>query len=467
MKLVLVYTLLIFTLFSSYGQKQGNIWYFGDHAGLNFNNNPPTPLLNGQTLQFSEGCSSISDSSGSFLFYTNGIEIWNNQQQIMPNGDSLMGNVSSTQSSIIVPQPNSQEHFYVFTTDALEHQFQNGLRYSIVDMCLDNGKGDVISNSKNIPLVGTTSEKLICVRHSNGTDYWIITHKYNSDAFYSFKLTSSGIIDTVISHTGTPDSVGWGGQMVSYLNGQKIIYAMVTTFSYAKTLMLDFDASTGIVSNEQILSTGGCEWGIAISPDNSKLYTCSSCNGQLFQYDLNAGNLTAIITSKTFIAQNPYWRSFQLGPDNKIYISKTKAGNNGSDYITQIKNPNNLFPACNFTDSAIYLGGKNCALGLPNFIAGYNYSNTVVNCETGINEVGNKDISIKIYPNPAQQSFNIELPQQQNFSVVVFDVRGRKVVEIKNATGTIKVDCSSFSSGVYCVQAVNQRTVLTSKFIKE
>lgn len=30
-----------------YAQGEGNIWYFGNQAGLDFNTNPPTPLLNG------------------------------------------------------------------------------------------------------------------------------------------------------------------------------------------------------------------------------------------------------------------------------------------------------------------------------------------------------------------------------------------------------------------------------------
>src|ERR1700749_2004782 len=109
MKKILLIMLFIFSI-AIYAQKQGNIWFFGNHAGIDFNYTPPTVLLNGQTYftgyeQWNEGCSSISDSSGSLLFYTNGVKIWDRTQQVMPNGDSLIGNISSTQSSIIVPKP--------------------------------------------------------------------------------------------------------------------------------------------------------------------------------------------------------------------------------------------------------------------------------------------------------------------------------------------------------------------------
>ena len=47
MKLPLLFVILI-SLFG-YGQKQGNVWYFGTGVGLDFNNNDcvPTVLTNG------------------------------------------------------------------------------------------------------------------------------------------------------------------------------------------------------------------------------------------------------------------------------------------------------------------------------------------------------------------------------------------------------------------------------------
>lgn len=52
----------------------------------------------------------------------------------------------STQSSIIIPQPASSEYFYVFTVDDyFEDALRHGLSYSVVDICLDNGFGGVMS----------------------------------------------------------------------------------------------------------------------------------------------------------------------------------------------------------------------------------------------------------------------------------------------------------------------------------
>jgi hypothetical protein len=65
--------------------KQNNIWYFGDKAGLDFNTEPPTVLEDGE-INASEGCSVIADNNGNLLFYTDGITVWDKTHTAMPNG---------------------------------------------------------------------------------------------------------------------------------------------------------------------------------------------------------------------------------------------------------------------------------------------------------------------------------------------------------------------------------------------
>src|SRR5262249_16838704 len=80
-----------------YAKKEANIWYFGNYAGLDFNSGAPVVLNNSAMTSF-EGCGSIADTSGSLLFYTDGITVWNKNQEVMDNGTGLDGNLSSTQS---------------------------------------------------------------------------------------------------------------------------------------------------------------------------------------------------------------------------------------------------------------------------------------------------------------------------------------------------------------------------------
>lgn len=93
--------------------KRANIWYFGRNAGINFNNNPPTPLTDG-LLNTLEGCATICDTASQLLMYNDGSTIWNKNHQITPGAINLGGDNSSTQSGIFVPKPNTPNEIYVF-----------------------------------------------------------------------------------------------------------------------------------------------------------------------------------------------------------------------------------------------------------------------------------------------------------------------------------------------------------------
>ncbi|HYV94579.1 MAG TPA: hypothetical protein VE978_22590 [Chitinophagales bacterium] len=422
-------TFILLPLFC-FSQKQQNIWYFGDHAGVDFNSGIPVALTNGQTYLLdghAEGTAVICDSSGSLLFYTNGDKIWNRNQQIMLNGDSLLSSFSSTQSSLIIPKPGSDNLFYLFTTDAFYiHNLQYGFRYSTIDMCLDNSLGGVIPESKNILLLDTVCEKLTAIRHGYGTDYWVMVHKYFSDAFYAYRFTSSGIDDTVITHIGSvhhdncipvgPNpTVAAIGYMKASPNGKKLALVTVNTCDNIKELF-DFNDSSGVVSNFidldlQVDTFGG--YGLSFSPDNSKLYFTDTKN--VFQYDLNAGsgNPDSIRSSKTQVSPFTFYTNdasdaLQIGPDGKIYVAR-----GGKSFLAVINNPNQSGLSCNFQDSAVSLNNETCNLGLPNLIDSYSYSNSTIKCPSGVYEIENQD-NYFIYPNPFCQYAILEFKNPKN-----------------------------------------------------
>ena len=463
-------------------QKQGNIWYFGKQVGLDFNSGYPAVITNGQTYSPDgtsvEGTAIISDSSGTFLFYTNGMKIWNRNQQVMPNGDNLMGSFSSTQSALILPQPSSSRYFYVFTTDCFQNNLQNGLRYSVVDICLDSGSGDVIPNQKNIKLLDTVAEKVTAVRHANGIDYWIITHKYYSDAFYSYHLSSTGIIDTVISHIGSrhPDIASNQqfaaaiGELKASPNGNKLAIVNGNAGAYVISEYFDFDKNTGAISNWINLQTN-LAWqqqyyGISFSPDNSKLYIACSVNHQgVYQFNLNAGNGNAdsVIASRTNIATNNIgYYGLQLANNGKIYITKTGI----NMYLAIINNPNNPGVNCNFQDSAIYLNGDTCGFGLPNFIDSYNYSNTIDNCiMEGVNGVTISN-TFSISPNPFSSQTNITFNKETKHTTIkIMDMLG-KVIKTKNFTGKqLTIEKGDMQAGVYFVQVIDEKKNVVNRKI--
>ena len=198
----LILTFIFFSLNSLIvnAQNESANWFFGQRAGLNFNNGFPVPNVDGE-LSTAEGCASISSKLGDLLFYTDGITVWNKNHLIMANGTGLTGNGSSTQSAIIIPKPNSMSLYYIFTVDA--RGGLDGLRYSEVNMTLDNGLG-AITTTKNSLLLSSSTEKITAVESADGESVWVIGHKWESNQFVSYLVDSDGLNTTpVISAVGS------------------------------------------------------------------------------------------------------------------------------------------------------------------------------------------------------------------------------------------------------------------------
>jgi len=124
-------------------------WFFGSFAGLDFNSGSPVPLIGGQHIAL-EGGSTISDDNGNLLFYTDGSTVWNKNHGIMETGLLGSSKNTSTQDGLIVKNPGSTTHYYIFTLDHFDvGVLNNGLRYSEVDMSLNGGLGGVVPATKN------------------------------------------------------------------------------------------------------------------------------------------------------------------------------------------------------------------------------------------------------------------------------------------------------------------------------
>jgi gliding motility-associated-like protein len=375
---------LLFTLSICFGfsQNRSRNWYFGSNAGIQFNNAAtPTVLTNG-ALDTLEGCASISNNSGDLLFYTDGRTIWNRLHQIMPNGSGLLGDSSSTNSGLIIPQPGNNNLYYVFSLD--ENGKANGLRYSVVDMSLDNNLGDV-NAEKNILLYTPSTEKLTAITHSNGTDVWLISHRHQTNEFISHLITSSGInLTPIVSSIGSVpiNSADTVGAIKASPDGTKI--AMVS-FGLEIIEIFDLNNTTGIVSNIVTISKNDLGfsglinsfYGLEFSPSGSVLYVSAAETG-IFQFDLTNYNYNSILNSAILLpigSLNPISNKFgalQLGFDGKIY-----AANKNRLFLGVINSPETLGTGCNYNPDGIYLDGKICNFGLPPFIQSYFGANII------------------------------------------------------------------------------------------
>ena len=371
-----LFTLLfLFISNSVYCQSETDNWFFGLYAGINFSTGTPISLT-GSVMATTEGTAVISDAAGNLLFYSDGITVWNSMHLPMPNGTGLLGDVSATQSALIIKKPLSTNLYFLFTVD--DTGGVDGFHYSIVDMNLQGGLGDVTAE-KNIFIQNNVTEKLCAVTASNDTDVWVMVHDWGSDAFYAYLLTDTGFNFTpVITNAGSVHDASSIQNSVGYMKFSPDGNKLAAAIGYQDMAeVFDFDNQAGIVSDAITFNIGEHCYGIEFSSNSSKLYLThysnSTQNFYLDQFDLSAGTDSAIIASQDNIVvffDPDNVRALQLAKTGKIYVAKS-----GTPFLGVINEPNLAGALCYYADNVINIDaggfGNLCMLGFPNFVASY------------------------------------------------------------------------------------------------
>jgi hypothetical protein len=380
---------LIAASISGYSQKQAAHWFFGIDTHVDFNTSPPTVDT---TCGFAVGQgydtgSSMSDSDGNLLFYTNSEEVHDRTHQLMQNGSGLLGNRYCLGNSVILKKPGSQSIYYIFTA-GFEYPYvsyagSRGLRYSVVDMTLNGGLGALVS--KNVILFLNSTSRVAAVRHCNGNDFWVIAtepvnsnqNPYNSQQFKAFHVSSAGVnpvaVTTTLSPQLGPYYVHGTGDLKVSPTGKKI--ATDIWYGYANTsafLMADFDNASGSIQNQVILkyySAGAWHTGGEFSPDGSKLYhSMGNGYGNIYQWNLCAGSPSAIIAScDSVLAPVGNYGMMQTAPDGKIYVAPDWYGT----HLGIIHNPNLQIQQASFVHQGLAVPSGSIAYTLNNFVSSY------------------------------------------------------------------------------------------------
>jgi gliding motility-associated-like protein len=352
--------LILFVIFSIAASGQhDHIWYFGNRAGLDFRSGDPVALTD-SNLNTMEGCSAMTDATG-LLFYTDGVTVWNRNHAVMENGTGLKGGPSSTQSAIVVPKPGQANHYYIFTVDGVAGTMNDkGLNYSEVDMAANEGLGTVIN--KNIQLITPTCEKLSATLHANGTDIWIITHQWGTNAFYSYLVTPGGVSAPVISNAGVALNSLNTQHNTGYMRLSPQGNKLVMVNNQFNVQLFNFDNATGAVSNPDTLKTStDILYGAEFSPTGRFLYVSTS--RMILQYDVTAANVAA--TETVLLNTTIGMRAIKLGPDSKIYFNNNFPITNT---VSVINNPDVAGVECNLQEGVIPLSGRRTSGSLPSFM---------------------------------------------------------------------------------------------------
>lgn len=489
-------------------QKQATIWYFGKRAGLDFSSGSPRVLSN-SAMNTAGGSAVMCDAqSGALLFYTNGYRIWNRRHQPMPGDDPTypLDCPNGASQVAVAPVPGSPQRYYVFSLHPQpDREIDNlycisgasatdpwVLKYRMIDMDANEGDGRVITS--NVALAGDVTEKMVIVAHGNGRNYWLVAHQWDTNIFRAYSITAAGMGEPVETGIGSRhgsalnergDFSPFGdqktGQMKISPNGKKLAIALPSFegFNYPLELF-DFDNNTGKVSN--LINLGGVvnQYGLSFSPDNSKLYSQSysprfdarPVEG-IVQYDLNAGDSTALIASRmSILTGNPYtniddiapelYLSMQLAPDGKLYGVFARTGVYDSRRMVVIANPNAKGFDCQVNAVLFDFPVKDYWAGLPNFMDSY-FNNLPPLPDSGEDCT---EMDLILFPNPARRTVTLSsscgyVPAY----VEIIDCLGR-IVDTQYLAAN-KVEVTSLAEGLYVFRifGANQKPIVR-KLIK-
>lgn len=448
--LILTFFLLLPFYQNAQQVKRATYWNFATNVSVKIDCVPTS--LPGSALVSSEGSTTMSDLNGDLLFYSNGVNVWDKNNTLMPNGTGLHGDPSSQQSAIAVPDPANANGYYLFTTDAIwEHNAIWGVNWNYVDMTANGGNGDV--TSKNNQLSSEVQERIVAVRNASSTGYWIVVLKtfpgslssanqgYN--VFHAYEVTASGVNTTPVVSTTGPMLTWQSYGMFMSPQGNALVTVNAGTQSGLE--VYDFNNSTGVLNHRwEANITPFIGSGFAISQDGNVLYGCRST--VIVQLDLTAPTLAAFEASALQISPpGTKYRQLQLAPDCKMYAIPT-TGNS----LSVIDKPNVLGAGCGYSANAISLvaGSFGNTGTFPNF------------CASFFEEVCDNNLEFSLSGTDAGC--------MNDGSASVVNLQGQPPYSVLWSNGETTQTISNLSGGMYTVTVTDARCSLTdSIFINQ
>lgn len=358
-------------------------WHFGDSAGIHFVNGFADADTNG-VMNTQEASAAISDEQGNLLFYTDAYQVWNRFHEPMPNGIGLAGgnscsscgSNSNTNGVIIIPFPNDTNKYFIYYIAWIFPV--KGLNYSVVDMRLDSGRGDVILPINRLAHEFNYEEKITATKHANGKDWWLVTKRRTQSIFYSYLLKSDSIIDILADTIGfttagtSPNYIQ--GEMEFDLSGSRLVRVTGKTLPYiSESDFLRFDRCTGSFHNPEQINLGlrtSRLYGACFSPNGNIVYIASG--DSIFQFDLSANPIEA---SKYCVWTNPDYGNvwlgqMLLGQGNRVFVTTVNIVQSQpilqNQYLSVVNSPDSIGTASDFQPHSLWLGGRLSRTGLPN-----------------------------------------------------------------------------------------------------
>ncbi|MDB5281370.1 MAG: hypothetical protein JWO06_445 [Bacteroidota bacterium] len=494
-----IFVLLTFYSLSISAQKYDYHWVIGYSSFPNvdvvFTDTSADTLSKRRGVNMFLSQTSISDASGALQFYTNGGKIYDFQDSVMLNGDSLNygdgmmwnnnggGAYTAVEEVVRLPTESSGiwnlMHYYVeLQNNSYPYAFSWLIYQTRIDMNRNSGRGEVIFKNKTI-VQDTLGGYITACRHANGRDWWVLCSQASSNCFYELLVQPDTILEYGLQCMGSNYINGDGGQAAFSPDGTKFGWLD----GPVGVNLFDFDRCTGTLSNPlhfplyRNVDSDVIEYGLAFSPNSRYMYISQST--YIFQLDLQAADIWASLDTVGFYHAPPdsttspsSYFLLQLGPDGKIYV----CGANTMHWLHVINDPDKKGDSCNFINYGLRLPYNN-GLGLPSYpnyrlgpLAGSPCDTLSI---TTAVTAATKEKILKIFPNPASDYTIIDYGftdwSKGEITLQISSEQGQKIYSQKLPmySGYQKIDVSQFAPGLYNLAIVrNTGVVAIDKFVK-
>jgi hypothetical protein len=496
-----IHWLLIFTVISSYcgAQKEDNNWISGYVTGvypdvgvnkrfaistLNFDSTPPQyTRRRDKIIGMGNMNTSMSDSNGKLLFFSNGFQIYNKNYDPMEGGDTInfgyLGYVmdpplrklgGGTNQGIMSFKDEYNPNQYLVIYDNIDTFWSFGyafymknLLYARIDMSYNNGLGRVLYRDSLI-YSDTFDHCFTASRHCNGKDWWLLIRKAYSNSTVKILIDSTGPHFHNTQYEGPFYLQSFNGVNFSPDGNFYIHCSSDYDTVYNGVRIYHFNRSTGKMylreafKLKEVIDSSWFTIFPIVSPNSRYLYINNGF--WTHQYDLHA---QCIECSDIVVSISDGWNdpdignatdkfNSQLGPDGKIYI----ASFNVSQYLHVIDSPDLPDERC-----SIRLRGQKLAsftMGIPHF-PNFKLGSTI--CDINDVSIDNTEpikYEMNLYPNPSNSLVTINSKEFYFDQYMIYDAVG-KIVQKKlttEKTNNLSIDISDLCKGVYTLKIQNK-----------
>ncbi|MBP7168362.1 MAG: T9SS type A sorting domain-containing protein [Bacteroidia bacterium] len=471
----------------------------GSNTLIQFLQGGSSPIITstGSTIPFNYTNASISDEHGNLLFFTNGIELYDRNLQVLAGGVlqtpyttlySSQG-LNRPQNYIFVPWPGDSNKYALFYCVPELQQVSSGpcaggwgwlsthLYFTVLDKTLNGNNGGIVS-ANNVALIDTLVHLsgLAVTKHANGRDWWIVVKERCSSNFDRVLFTPTGVQPVVTQSIGPVFSSSLDGA-ISRFSPDGSIYAMLR--DDFNIIYYKFDRCTGLLSDPLLVNSGSIADGyLEFSHDSRFVYRGSGSASVLTsQYDLNLYYQPGgVQNSRLFVdplvpdtgncgqgvgtASSACFPT--LAPNNKIYWGHCYSCN-----LSIINYPDSIDTLCRMEYNSIVLPTPHSGC-LPYF-AHYRLgpiTGSICDSLTSVHELQPQDISL--YPNPTTDQIQISSSRSLNGTVItLFNLQGQQLLQQTPGFGNVfEVELpKSMGTGIYFLRIQAKEGVVTKKVV--